>query len=88
MEWIFASAAVLAVVFCAVVITDKIIFDKKLQNIEIGMTGKEIQRVANVRLKVIRLEKNMYYARINSPFSIFKYQLVFRDGKLLQKHRI
>ena len=88
MEWIFAIAAVLAVLFCAVVITDKIVFDKKLQQIEVGMTGKEVQRAANIKLKIIRLEKNMYYARISSPFSMFKYQLVFRDGKLLQKHRI
>lgn len=85
MEWIFAIAAILAVVFCTVVIADKIVFDKKLQNIEIGMTGKEIQKAANVKLKVIRLERNMYYARISSAFTIFKYQLVFRDGKLLQK---
>ena len=88
MEWIFASAAIIAVLFCAVVITDKIIFDKKLARIESGMTGKQVQQSANIKLKIIRIEQNMYYARISSPFSIFKYQLIFRDGKLLQKHRI
>lgn len=88
MEWIFASAAIIAVLFCAVVITDKIIFDKKLARIESGMTGKQVQQAANIKLKIIRIEQNMYYARISSPFSIFKYQLIFRDGKLLQKHRL
>lgn len=88
MEWIIGISAILAILFCAAVFTDKIIFDKKLQKIDPGMTGKEIQKAAHVKLKIIRIESNMYYARINSPLFIFRYQLTFRDGRLLQKHRI
>ena len=88
MEWLFAITAILTILLCALVFTDKIIFDKKLQKIDPGMTGKQIQAAANVKIKVIRIESNMYYAKISSPLTIFNYQLTFRDGRLLQKNRI
>lgn len=88
MEWFFAIAALLAVGFCVIVFADKITFDKKIQNIEQGMTGKQIENKANLKLDVIRIEGNTYYAKIYSPLKMFKYQLLFKDGKLLQKHRV
>ena len=86
-ELVFSIISILSLVFCILVMTDMIIFLQKVKEIKTGMTGKEIQRITGLKLKIIRIESNVYYAQIISHFTMFKYRLVFCNGKLISKQR-
>lgn len=87
MEIFFSIVAILSLLFCSVVIIDRTIFDKKIREIETGMTGKDVERVTGRKLQIIKIEKNAYYARLTSTLTIFKYRLVFYNGTLVSKTR-
>ena len=87
MEIFFSIVAVLSLVFCSVIIIDKTIFDKRIRDIENGMTGKEVEKVTGRKLQIIKIEKDTYYARLTSILTIFKYRLVFFNGRLISKQR-
>ena len=87
MEIFFSIVAVLSLIFCSVIIIDKTIFDKRIRDIENGMTGKEVEKVTGRKLQIIKIEKDTYYARLTSILTIFKYRLVFFNGRLISKQR-
>ena len=87
MEIFFSIVAVLSLIFCSVIIIDRTIFDKRIRDIENGMTGKEVEKVTGRKLQIIKLEKDTYYARLTSILTIFKYRLVFFNGRLISKQR-
>lgn len=87
MEIFFSIIAVLSLIFCSVVVIDKTIFDKRIKDIETGMTGKEVEKVTGRKLEILKLEKDTYYARLTSILTIFRYRLVFFNGRLISKHR-
>lgn len=86
-EIFFSIISILSLAFCSIIIIDKSLFTQKLRNIEFGMTGKEVQEAANIRLEIVKIDGNIYYARIKSYLSLFKYRLVFCNGKLFSKQR-
>lgn len=88
MEIFFSIITVLSLVFCIGIIIDKTIFDMQTRNIETGMTGKEIEAVSKCKVYVISIKNNnTYYARIQSKLTIFKYRLVFFNGRLISKQK-
>lgn len=87
MEIFFSIVAVLSLIFCSVIIIDRTIFDKRIRDIENGMTGKEVEKVTGRKLQIIKIEKDTYYARLTSILTIFKYRLVFFNGRLISKQR-
>lgn len=87
MEIFFSIVAVLSLIFCSVIIIDKTIFDKRIRDIENGMTGKEVEKVTGRKLQIIKIERDTYYARLTSILTIFKYRLVFFNGRLISKQR-
>lgn len=87
MEIFFSIIAVLSLIFCIGIIIDRTIFDRKMRNIQVGMTGKEIEAASGYKLLVLKVDKNTYYARIQSTFTVFKYRLVFFNGKLISKQK-
>lgn len=87
MEIFFSILAVLSLIFCSVIIIDRTIFDKRIRDIENGMTGKEVEKVTGRKLQIIKIEKDTYYARLTSILTIFKYRLVFFNGRLISKQR-
>lgn len=87
LEIIFAILSVLSLVFCVAVMIDMTIFNSKIRDVKSGMTGKEIQRITNLKLKILKIDGNVYYAQIISTLTMFKYRLVFCNGKLISKQR-
>ena len=78
-------AIVILTVFVVVILLDNGFFKRKIEKIETGLTGEEIQNKYNVKLKNIEVDDDGYTARIYSKTGIFKYQLVFEGGKLVRK---
>ena len=87
MEILFSILAVGALIFCVVMIVDKTVFDKKIKEIGLGLTGKEIQDMTGKKLKIVKVEGNSYQAIVMSTLTIFKYRLVFFEGKLISKQK-
>ena len=86
-EIIFSIISVLSLIFCILVIVDSTIFSQKIKEVRTGMTGKEVQDITNMKLKILKIEGNVYYARISSYLTMFRYRLVFCNGKLISKQR-
>ena len=83
---IIALVAILVLtVFVVVILLDNGFFKRKIERIEIGLTGGEIQNKYNVKLKNIEVNEDGYVARVYSVTRLFKYQLVFENGKLARK---
>lgn len=87
MELVFSILAVASLIFCSVVIIDKTIFDKRLRDVESGMTGYEVERKTGKCLEILKIEGGTYYARVSSILKIFHYRLVFFNGRLISKQR-
>jgi len=87
MELVFSILAIASLIFCSVIIIDKTIFDKRLRDVETGMTGREVERKTGRRLEILKIENGSYYARLSSILRIFHYRLVFFNGKLISKQR-
>lgn len=87
MEIFFCILAVLSLIFCSVVVVDKTIFDLNMRKIDPGMTGKEIERETGRKVTIVSIEKDRFYARIVSPLTLFRYRLIFINGKLVSKQR-
>lgn len=87
MEVIFSIIAVLSLVFCVVIIVDRTIFTRKIKEIEVGMTGKEVEEAAGYPLQIVSIEGTSYQAVVRSFLTIFKYRLIFYNGKLVTKQR-
>ena len=87
MEIFFSIVAVLSLLFCSVVIIDRTIFEKKIKDIQTGMTGKEVEEVTGRKLQILKVERTTYYARLTSALTIFRYRLVFFNGRLISKTR-
>ena len=54
MEIFFSIVAVLSLIFCSVIIIDKTIFDKRIRDIENGMTGKEVEKVTGRKFITVK----------------------------------
>lgn len=87
MEIFFSIVSILSLIFCILVIVDMTIFSSKMRNVSSGMTGKEIQDATGLKLKILKIESGVYYARIVSSLSFFHYRLVFCNGKLISKQK-
>lgn len=87
MEVFFSILAIASLIFCSVIIIDKTIFDKRLRDVESGMTGKEVEQKTGRKLEILKIESGSYYARISSILRIFHYRLVFLNGRLISKQR-
>lgn len=87
MEIFFGILAMLSIIICTLIIVDKTLFEKKINSIDVGMTGREIQENTGLRLRIIKVDGNTYYARVISVSTIFKYRFAFYDGKLVNKQR-
>lgn len=85
---VIGLAFIAAVAFTSFVIVDRILISKKLKAITKGMTGKEIQYAAKTKLQIVNVSGDTFCARLRSPFRFFKYNLVFKDGKLKEVGRI
>lgn len=86
-EIFFAVVSVLSLVFCTAVIIDKAIFTQKVRDIMTGMTGRQIQELTGLKLQITKVSGNVFYARVSSGLSVFKYRLAFCNGKLISKQR-
>lgn len=87
MEIFFSILAVLSLIFCAFIVIDKTVFDRKLKRLKIGMTGKEIEEQENFRIQILDVKGLTYTARVFSKLTIFKCKLFFQDGKLMSKQK-
>lgn len=87
MEIIFSIIAVLSLIFCVVIIVDRTIFLRKLKEVEVGMTGKQVEEAAGYPLQIVSIEGTSYQAVVKSFLTIFKYRLVFYNGRLVTKQR-
>lgn len=87
MEIFFSILTVLALIFCVCIIIDRTIFDRRIKSIKTGMTGKEVEKASGYKIQVLSIDKNTYYARVQSTLTIFKYRLVFFNGKLISKQK-
>lgn len=86
-EIIFAIISVLSLLFCAAVIIDRAIFSQKVADIMTGMTGREIQDATKLKVEITEVKGNVFYARVRSTLSIFRYRLAFCNGRLISKQR-
>lgn len=86
-EVFFAIVSILSLLFCSAVIIDKTVFTQKVREISAGMTGREIQNITGLKVKITEVKGNVFYARINSTLSLFRYRLAFCNGKLVSKQR-
>lgn len=88
-EIIFSIISILSLIFCTVIIIDRTIFTQKMHSIETGMTGKEIQEATGLKIRVTKIENRgtIYYAKVHSFLTLFKYRLAFCNGKLVSKQR-
>ena len=80
--------SIIIIAFMTCVTTDRILVVKKLKQIKSGMTGYQVQDAAKVKLKFISVKGEYYYAQMISPRHFYKYNLVFRNGKLKEVGRI
>lgn len=78
--------AVLTLTIC--VSTDKILMQKKIKEMKVGMTGHQLQEAAKIKLKFLSMSGDYYYAKVISPMHFFKYNLVFKNGRLKEVERI
>lgn len=87
MEIFFAIIAMLALGFCIIVIIDRAIFNYKVNTIITGMTGRQIENLTGLKVYILDVSDGgkTYYATIRSKLTIFRYRLVFFEGKLLSK---
>lgn len=87
LEIVFSIISILSLIFCTAVMIDMTLFNSKIRDVRTGMTGKEIQRQTNLKLKILKVDGNVYYAQIISTLTMFKYRLVFCNGRLISKQR-
>lgn len=85
MELFFGIVSILSMLFAAVVLVDKTIFTYHIRQATRGMTGKQIQEITGLKLKIYKVDGKTYYALVHSTLTMFKYRLVFYEGKLLSK---
>ena len=59
----------------------------KVNSIITGMTGRQIEKITGLKVYILDVSDGgkTYYATIRSRLTIFKYRLVFFEGKLLSK---
>ena len=86
-EIIFSIISILSLIFCILVIVDSTIFSQKIKEVRTGMTGKQVQEATNMKIRILKVEGNVYYARLSSYLTMFRYRLVFCNGRLLSKQR-
>ena len=72
-------------VFALVVLLDKGFFKRKIEKVELGMTGEEIQNEHNIKFRNITVSENGYTAKVSSFTRLFKYEFIFEEGKLIGK---
>ena len=87
MEIFFSIVSLASLVFCTGIITDRVIFMNSMKMISVGMTGQEIQEISGLKITIIKISGKTYYGQVQSKLSIFKYRLVFLNGKLISKIR-
>lgn len=87
MEIFFSIVSILSLAFCTLVIIDRIVFMQSMKAIDRGMTGKEIQEMSGLKIEIVKVSGNTYYGIVKSKMTIFKYKLMFLDGKLVSKVR-
>lgn len=87
MEIFFSIVSLASLVFCTLIIVDRVVFMQALKMVSVGMTGQEIQEISGLKVMILRVSGNTYYGRVQSKLSIFKYRLVFLNGKLVSKVR-
>lgn len=86
-EIVFSILSILSLIFCITVMVDMTVFNQKVKEIRKGMTGKQIQNLTGLKLKILKVEANVYYAQVTSVLTMFRYRLVFCNGKLINKQR-
>jgi len=85
---VFAVLTVISLIVCTGIIIDRVLFSKNIKKIDYGMTGREIEALTGLKLHIINLSvvnTNDYEAIVTSKATIFKYTLIFKDGKLYRK---
>lgn len=87
LEIFFAVVSVIAFGLCITVMIDMILFFQKMKDVKTGMTGKQIQNVTGYKLQILKIDDAVYYARVTSKLKMFKFRLVFCNGKLINKQR-
>lgn len=91
MDWItifFAVLTVISLIVCTGIIIDRVIFVKNMKKVGYGMTGREIEAATGLKLHISNLSvtgNGNYEAIVTSKATIFKYTLIFKDGKLYRK---
>ena len=86
-EIIFSIFSIASLLFFTLVVIDRVIFENKLKTVAEGMTGAQIQESSGLKLEILKVSGNTYYARIQSRLTIFKCRLIFLNGKLVSKQR-
>lgn len=84
-EYILLIGIIVLFGFTVTVLLDKGFFKRKIERVEIGMTGEQIQN--DIGLKVIPVEifDDGYIAVVKSWTKLFKYHFEFKDGVLVRK---
>jgi len=88
LEIIFSILSVASLVFCALIVVDRTIFQGKVRLISIGMTGKEIEELTGFKLTILEIGRTSYSAQVRSMLTIFKCKLVFHNGRLVNKQSL
>ena len=87
MDVVFTIFFMLCLIIFIILIIDNVIFRSKTSMIETGMTGKEIQERTGLKVIIVSVQGNVYYARIQSKLTLFSYRLAFSNGRLVSKQR-
>lgn len=87
LEITFSIISVLSLIICLAIMIDRTLFMSKIRDVRSGMTGKQIQNLTGLKIKVIKVDGTVYYAIVSSYMTIFRYRLVFCNGKLINKQR-
>lgn len=85
LEIIILIGVIILFGFTVTILLDKGFFKRKIEKVEIGMTGEQIQNDVGLKVIPVEIYDTGYIAVVRSWTKIFKYHFEFENGVLVRK---